>query len=107
VFSYTDLVEPPAHRYYNLDETYIDETGSITYAFNNIDTPHFKWGLINTLNHEISNTELKLKDDPVIIESPAAVARLTRYIAVLTFAKDTLLEREHPWKIVVPRISDV
>lgn len=107
VFYYTDLEEPPANRYYNLDEIHVDENGKVTYKLDNFDVTPIKWGLTNTLNYEISNAELKLKDDPVVVESSAAVARLNRYIAVLTFARDTLLEREHPWKIVVPRIADV
>jgi hypothetical protein len=92
VFTDIDLVNPPSFRYYDQDETHIDENGVITYAYKQPeDMDVFRQNYIIGVAMRIQATQEMLKD-PVIIETPAALARCNRHIAVLTYLKDVLLE---------------
>lgn len=107
IFRHSDLEEPPANRYYDLDKTHIDEKGVVTYEY--LDNKDEEFHLDNIefmIEQEILKTEEK-KKDPVVIETPKAIERCNRHIAVLQYAKDVLLKTVKPWKIAIPGIHEV
>lgn len=107
IFKYSELKEPSAVRYYDLEETHVDNNGIVTYAYQTpVDIESYKSWLQSIIFQKIIDTEEKLKD-PVVIETPAAVNRCNRYIAILNYAKDVLLENTQPWKIIVPDLHQV
>lgn len=107
VYKHTDLVEPEASRYYDLLETHVDENGVVTYQYFPPKDLEFDKATVDFMFlQEILKTEER-KKDPVILETPGAIERCDRHIAVLTYARDVLLETEKPWKIAVPGIHEV
>jgi len=107
VFTHSDLVEPEASRYYDLDETHVDENGVVTYQYFDPKDLEFDINEVEfMLEQEILKTEER-KKDPVVIETPGAIERCDRHVAVLTYAKDVLLQTVKPWKIVFPGIHEV
>lgn len=108
VFEDTDLIEPPANVYYDINETHIDENGVITYKYlDPEDLVTFRKNLIQAVENVILSTEEKLKD-PVVMETPAAVDRCNRHIAILTYLKDVLLVSSiDPRRLVLPLIHQI
>jgi hypothetical protein len=107
MFSFSDFEEPSAVRYYDIKETHVDENGVVTYAyFPPIDLDRYKEFIKSIIFNKIQQTEEKLKD-PVVLEIPSAIDRCNRYISILKYADEILLETTKPWKVIVPDIHEV
>lgn len=103
--SFTDLKYHPASEYYDLSETHVSETGVVTYKL----MPNFDitWeGVIDGINFMLSQSEEKTRD-PLVLETPAALARYQRHIAVLTHIKDNIANTVCPLKVPVPMPHEV
>jgi hypothetical protein len=90
---------------YDTENTYIDNENVVHYSYRGFNggTWYDREVSINLLIGEITE---KLKD-PLVLEIPAAKVRYERYLAVITYMKENLMHKVHPWLVTTPAPSEV
>lgn len=102
VFSYRYPKHPSASEVFDLSKTRIDENKVIHYEWSG-PKGMTKEEFLETIRVHKLRTEETLRD-PLVISNPNAKNMYTKFLAVLDYIKDDLLERVEPWKIPIPLI---
>ncbi len=106
VFSYTDLENPSASDTFDVKRTRIDENNVVHYEWHQSHPGLTKNDLLELVRVHKLRTEELLRD-PLISTNVSAKAMYEKFIAILDYVNDNLVDRIDPWKISIPLVHEL
>lgn len=106
VFSYTSKEHPSAIEVFDIANTRVDEKGVVHYEWKKTADGLTKEDLLETIRVHKLKTEELLRD-PIIFANLSAKETYEKFIAILDYIKDDLIERVEPWKIAIPQLHEI
>lgn len=105
IFSHVSTAHPCTCEVFDVTKTRIDNDNVIHFAWKSAQGLT-KEELLEMIRVHKLRTEELLRD-PAIFTNQAASDMYTRFIAVLDYIKNDLIERVEPWKIAVPQVHEL
>jgi hypothetical protein len=106
VFSNKMLVDSSAFETFDIKKTKIDENNIVYYHYRTSEEHYNKEEFLEIVRVFKLRTEEYLRD-PLISTNPAAKAVYEKFIAILDYINDDLIERVEPWKIAIPQLHEL